>query len=79
MNLRDLAAREETMEKYPIHPTMVFSHQYIVTTVRSIMEQEKDKPKYTWPSSSSAITQPTDHMSIAVVYSVAPKISSGAL
>lgn len=32
----------------------------------------------TWPKSSSAKTQPADHMSIEVVYSVAPKISSGA-
>jgi len=33
----------------------------------------------TCPRSSSAKTQPTDHISIAVVYSVAPNISSGAL
>lgn len=33
----------------------------------------------TFPISSSASTHPADHMSMAVVYSVAPKISSGAL
>jgi len=33
----------------------------------------------TCPSSSSAKTHPTDQMSMAVVYSVAPNISSGAL
>lgn len=32
----------------------------------------------TWPRSSSAMTQPVDHKSIAVVYSVAPNMSSGA-
>jgi hypothetical protein len=32
----------------------------------------------TCPRRSSAITQPIDQMSMAVVYSVAPKISSGA-
>lgn len=33
----------------------------------------------TCPRSSSVRTHPTDHMSIAVVYSVAPNMSSGAL
>jgi len=34
---------------------------------------------FTCPSMSSASTQPPDQMSIAVVYSVAPNMSSGAL
>ncbi|BAS87302.1 Os03g0841850 [Oryza sativa Japonica Group] len=33
----------------------------------------------TCPSRSSAMTQPVDHKSMAVVYSVAPNMSSGAL
>jgi hypothetical protein len=32
----------------------------------------------TWPRRSSARTQPADQISIDVVYSVAPNISSGA-
>jgi len=32
----------------------------------------------TWPKSSSARTHPADQISIEVVYSVAPNISSGA-
>jgi len=32
----------------------------------------------TWPRRSSARTQPADQISIEVVYSVAPNISSGA-
>lgn len=32
----------------------------------------------TWPKRSSARTQPPDQISIEVVYSVAPNISSGA-
>jgi len=34
--------------------------------------------EHTWPRSSSAITHPMDQMSMAVLYSVAPKMSSGA-
>ena len=36
------------------------------------------KHQITCPRSNSAITQPLDHISMAVVYSVAPNISSGA-
>lgn len=38
----------------------------------------KTELKPTFPRSNSAMTQPVDHISIAVVYSVAPKMSSGA-
>jgi hypothetical protein len=37
-----------------------------------------EKKMLTWPRRSSASTQPADHISIDVVYSVAPNISSGA-
>lgn len=55
------------------------------TTLEIIQRFTKDKwweiiwkVKSTCPRSNSARTQPADHMSIAVVYSVAPNISSGA-
>jgi len=41
------------------------------------MEESLDS-HITCPRSNSARTQPADHMSIVVVYSVAPNISSGA-
>lgn len=36
------------------------------------------RQELTCPRSNSAITQPVDQISIAVVYSVAPNMSSGA-
>ena len=46
--------------------------------MESVKSGDTTKEGTTWPNSSSAKTQPADHMSIEVVYSVAPKISSGA-
>lgn len=40
--------------------------------------KEKTRSLSTWPRRSSARTQPADHISIEVVYSVAPNMSSGA-
>lgn len=40
---------------------------------------EEIRRQLTWPRRSSASAQPADHISIEVVYSVAPKMSSGAL
>jgi hypothetical protein len=45
---------------------------------QKVQKGNPTKQKLTWPRSNSARTHPADHISIDVVYSVAPNISSGA-
>jgi hypothetical protein len=67
--------RKERLEKWT---KKMFSSKFAIVNLIKKNSQRSHKQEITWPRSNSARTHPADHISIDVVYSVAPNISSGA-
>lgn len=77
--INSILSREKWLQGIGIMNIKQMPEHDFMTTQQHVSRKGKIlKIIVTWPSRSSARTQPADHISIEVVYSVAPNMSSGA-